>query len=74
MATVVWDQLIQKPIDDDKLKVALCLFEIRHKKIELYEKKIFKLTLKINRMQSNSQAYDQMESKIESINGRKNGF
>ena len=68
MATVVWDQLVQKPIDNEELKVALFSFEIHHNKINKLQDKINQLYLDINRMQRHRQAYFNMELEIAKLN------
>ena len=68
MATVVWDQLVQKPIDDEELKVALCSFEIHFNKIYNLHDNINQLSLNFNRMQGNSKAYNHFISEIASMN------
>ena len=64
MATIVWDQLVQKPNDDDELKVALCSFEIYHNKLDYFQDKINQLTIDINRINCNSPEHHQIERKI----------
>ena len=44
MATVVWDQLVQNPVGDEELKVALYSFELPYNRINNFQDQIIKLT------------------------------
>ena len=61
------DHLVQKPTDDEELKVALCLFEIYHNKVDYFQDEINQLTIVINRINCNSLVNNHIGSKIVSI-------